>query len=60
VDEQRAQVLDDEDGAPGNLRTKVFYVDDAVAAQTGALDGKVLCIGDEGAIATLGQAKTVD
>jgi hypothetical protein len=60
VDEQRAQVFDDEDGAPGNLRTQVFHVDDAVAAQTSALDGKVLCVGNEGAITALGQAQAVD
>lgn len=56
MDEQWAQVFDDEDGAPGDLWTKVFHKDDAVAAQTSALDSKVLCIGNEGAVTALGEA----
>jgi hypothetical protein len=47
MDEQRAQVFNDEDGAPCYLWTEIFDVDIATVPKTSAFDGDILVIGDQ-------------
>ena len=49
MDEERAQVFDDEDGAPGDLGAEVFDLDGVAILQLGAGDGDALVVGDGGA-----------
>lgn len=42
------------------LLTEIFDVQDALFLQTDSVDGRVLRVGDYSAIATLGDAETVD
>lgn len=56
VDEDGAEVFDDEDGAPGDLRSEVFDCDHAAVAEAGRLEGGLFGRGNERAIAAFGDA----
>jgi hypothetical protein len=59
MDEQRAQVFNNEDGAPLYLWTEIFDVDIATVPKTSAFDGDILVIGDQRSITPFGDAQTV-
>ena len=60
VDEDRAQVLDDEHRPPGNLWAEVFYIDDALVAQACRIKGDVAGIRDWSAITALCHPQLMD
>jgi hypothetical protein len=56
MDEDGSEILDDEDGAPGNLGPEVFDGDYAAVAEADGFEGGVFGRGNEGAIAAFGDA----
>ena len=59
MDEERAEVFEDVDEAPGDLGTEVFDVDAGAIAEAGGGEGLVGGVGDEGAIAAFCDAEAV-
>jgi len=59
MDEQGAQIFNNEDGAPCYLRTEIFDIDIATVPKTSAFDGDILVIGHQRSITAFGDAQMV-
>lgn len=60
VDENRTEVFDHEDGAPGDLQAEMFDINCGLMAEAGGLQDDGGGVGDVAAIAALCDTKPVD